>query len=87
MNNPENASGYAIEAWRLLASCLVGGWDECEQEGRPLNQLQRIDMLAYAFGSCEGTTEGMARQTDGNEFLEFLRRTGLVRPIGTDSGH
>lgn len=53
---------------RALAEALIGGIDQAEAEGRPLNQLQRIHLATMAIMAYE---EG---RRDGEAALEVDAR-------------
>jgi hypothetical protein len=61
-----------------LASALVCGFDEAEQRGRPLTQLQREDVLSMAFGAyADGVVEA-EKSLEGAALIEQARRQTSV---------
>jgi hypothetical protein len=56
-----------------LASALVCGFDEAEQRGRPLTQVQREDVLCMAFGAYADAVSQSEQSLEGAAILESYR--------------
>lgn len=48
------ASTAATAAATRLAEILVSGFGRCDLEGRPLSELQRVDLIATALSAFDG---------------------------------
>jgi hypothetical protein len=69
----EDAELFAIEASRHTAEVLVSGFEQCAAVGRPLTQLQQIELVACALQVHDQCTTRMLKVAGGVDFLDELR--------------
>ncbi len=67
------AGSMAVGVIRRVIGGAMVGLDVCEEEGRPLTQLQRIDVLTSLCQGLDGLTEEMAADLTIDAHLSNLR--------------
>lgn len=58
---------------RAIASAVVGGFDQAEQEDRPLTLLQRMDMVTMACMAYHDAVIEGEQALDGELLFEQMR--------------
>lgn len=69
----DEASAYAIEAAHRTAGTIVNALRAAEMIGRPINDLQLVEMIKVAIHEHDGTTDAMLNVGQGHELLQQLR--------------
>lgn len=69
------ASLVAVAAHERSARALFVGIDDCRENGRPLTQLQQIDLVKSLLACSDGLTGEIAATL---EFDQSLRHAGAV---------
>jgi hypothetical protein len=70
------ASTAQVEAAERMADALIVAFAKCELAGRPLSELQKIDILSIALASFDGYRAELADQLCLEQILAGLGRAG-----------
>jgi hypothetical protein len=68
------SSTAQIAAAERLAETLVVAFGQCDEAGRPLTDLQKIDILSTAFAAFDGYRAELERQLRFEQVLVELGR-------------
>ena len=69
----DSAALCALVAYGIAASSVFEGWNACEIEGNPLNDLQKTSMMTSLAQACDGAAE---------DFYEMMRLDSVLSSIG-----
>jgi hypothetical protein len=63
-----------------VAEFLIAGFERCELEGRPLSELQKVDLLATALTAFDGYREGVGLHVGLHRTLTELAHQDVGKP-------
>ena len=92
MNTEDQASIIAVDGYRRISEALITGFEACKEEGCPLNDIQKVQLLASAIQAMDGhesmilsgirLDEGIAEYA--RQFHESREKAKLWEPLIPD---